>query len=439
MNKLRLFFQFFNKNILKSLALFIIFVGSGIIISDMVSRVEFNMQAVGFFQGDGIENSDVVSVYRTFEWCFLQKQEPTDQNGDTFYYAADELNKAKAEFVKKDVYAQIKNLPAVDKVFSYTIEGFKAFNYKDISVPMCFADMDTYNRFSYRLSDGCWFGEYDNSSPYPPVVLCGSEFDDFNIGDDIEINYYVSEKKHKVHIIGKVAAPYMTIDSYNLGDFYRSLTYESRVFMLNDERTVAEFGEQIKRNPTSAIVQYKRDATPEDIQKCRDFYCSFFSEEDLKQIDVYEPYDEMLEYSKTYFDGNVNAILKSGLLYAFIAAFMLVVLTVLMLRSKQKEYNIHLILGRTKLQIFMQSLFGILFIAIAAGIVCTIYLVLLNSALSHGFMNTYGEFNNRYAGPLTYSVLWGYIVIVTLIASIIPYIMVFRKKMTLITLNKQNK
>ena len=440
MKRFTLYFEFFRRNILKSVALLIIMVGLGVIISDMITRVDYNIQSLNYFVGDGIENSDVVSIYEAFQSNYFQKEEPTSIDGDIETYDSGDFNGVYAELVNTDIYSQIKKMSAVDKVYSYTVEPY-AMKYDDTTTSMYFANIDTYNRYSFALSNGCWFSDYDNSSEYPPAVLCGTNFADVNVGDDIEVQYYVSPEKHKIHVIGKIAAPYMTIDFDN--DFARSISYTDKVFMLNDQRTVDMFGEQIKRYPTTAIVKYKSGSTFDEIEECRNFYRSFFSEDEVDDsyvngFPIFTSYSEMMDYSYIYFEENMRNILVDGSFYAGIATVMFIIISVLLIRSRQKEYNIYLILGRTKKQNFIQSLCGILTIVVIAGIICSFYLVFLSNALSNGVMNGDSESCHRYVGLLSYSVLWGYLIIGGLIATVLSYVMLLRKKMTLITLHKQS-
>ncbi|MGN0470804.1 MAG: ABC transporter permease [Acutalibacteraceae bacterium] len=429
--KMQLCFQFFHKNILKSLALLIIMVSSCVILSNMTAGVEYYIQAKNMFAGDDIANSDYVSIYDKFNLYFFSKEEAVSSENGVEHYDVNEYNKQFSALVESDIYAQIKQFPAVDKVYSYTVESRMA-KYNNTVSDIYTANMDTYKRFAFNLSEGCWFNNADSSSEYPNAVVCGPNFADVHIGDDMEFDYGAFGK-YKVHIIGKVASPYATMDLN--GDFSYGISYTNKIFLLNDEKTVNAFGETINRYPTSAIVSYKDNASTEEIEKCRSFYDSFFNDMQGVVANRYLPYEEMLSAVDESINYSIQSALKTGGVCLGAATLMFIIISALMIKAKQKEYNIYSIVGSTKKQNFISSLLSLSVISLAAGIISTIYLIWFSYAVSNGVITNNSYY---YIGIISYLTLWGYLIINTIISAVIPYIMVFRKKMTLMTLYKKS-
>lgn len=429
--KMQLCFQFFHKNILKSLALLIIMVSSCVILSNMTAGVEYYIQAKNMFVGDDISNSDYVLIYNAFNSYFFSKEEPVSSEDGAEQYNVDEYNKQFSALVKSDIYAQIKQFPAVNEVYSYTVEN-QMVKYNNTTSDMYVADMDTYKRFAFNLSEGCWFDKADNNGEYPNAVVCGSNFADVRVGDNMEFDYGAFGK-YKVHIIGKVAAPYATMDLN--GDFSYGISYKNKIFLLNDEKTINTFGETIKRYPTSAIVSYKDNASIEEIEKCRSFYNSFFNDIEDYAVHRYLTAEEMFAAVDESINSSIKTALKTGGFCLGAATLMFIIISALMIKTKQKEYNIYSIVGSTKKQNFISSLLSLSVISLAAGIISTIYLIWFSYAVSNGVITNNSYY---YIGIISYLTLWGYLIINTIISAVIPYIMVFRKKMTLMTLYKKS-
>lgn len=451
MKFLKLFGMFFHKNILKSLALLIISTSMCIILATIAANYNYYFQSIRFFQTDEMLYSDSVGIYDDFRYLcttFL-----TSQTGDEdIPYTMDDYNEDCANFIFSDVYGQIEKLSAVERVYSYTVtsNGYNAYNNADFQ--MICSDEATYKLWNYSLSNGTWFWNTEESSEYPNVVLCGSIFENVSIGDNIDIT--LNNEPYTVHVIGKVAAPYHFI---RLGGSEISLdTFSSTIFVLKDEKTVGYFGKQILRYPEPAIVNYKDSATKEEIEQCREFYRSFFTnenpyfsfdmetvaemagvEEVKNMITVYEPMKEKVERAENSVMTTLAATIKQDLIMPLIATFMFMALSVLLVRKKQRDYYIYYFCGCSKRKTFLISLAGIASIAIIAGLICIGYMMWRTYIISHG-MVTGGEYQYVFDTTVHLAV-WGYLVLCVLLSCIIPFRMIFSKKSSLISLYRKGR
>lgn len=426
-----LYKQFFSRNKLKALAVFIVMTSACIFITQITSRFEYNNESMKLFQGEDIEHSDYVCIFDNFIDYLYEKDsvENTDAETDDKEFT-EKYNKEFQKMLDQNIYEQIKAFPAVSNVYYYNIELF-AMKYNNTETDMYFADIDTYNRFPYKLSEGQWFQHSESSGEYPDAIVCGPNFSNVNVGDNIEINYYNHTEKQKIHVIGKVAAPYKTMDMK--GDFAKSLSYTNKVFMLTEQKNIDMFGETIKRNPTSAIVTYKQDAAEEQIEACRKFYNSFYNDLDTFTIDCFTPSSEILKDSKDMANKENFALIREYGLFIIAGTLMFLIVAILMIKAKQKEYNLYLLFGSTKKTNFLYSFSAIASVALIAGLAGTAYLLWFSYAISHGMIVSG---NIYHVGWISYLVMWAYLIVNTVIAALIPYIMVIRKKMTLITLRK---
>lgn len=444
MKFLKLFGMFFHKNILKSLSLLLISVSMCVIFSTTLANYNYYFKSISFFQKDEIIKADQVRIYDTFEWVYMDFM-IGDQDGR---YDMSEFNKDYQKFVDTDVYGQIKKLPAVENVYSCTVDGGGYTFYNNAKFQTICSDEPTYKLWDYSLSSGEWFWNTEESSEYPNVVLCGSIFENVDIGSDIDIT--LNTYHYKVHVIGKVAAPYhiirFTYPSGSLDNMHNT------IFVLRDNKTIDYFGKQILRYPDRAIVTYKESATDEEIEQCREFYKSFFINEnpylpfDLDEIiyelersntEISKPIKDMVEDEVEQVNRQIEFSLKKQLLVILIAAFMFMALSVLLVRKKQHDYYIYYFCGCSKRKTFLISLAGIATIAVVAGLVCTGYMMWRTYIISHG-MVTGGDYQYIF-DTTVYLAVWVYLALCVLLSCIIPFRMIFSKKSSLISLYRKGK
>lgn len=426
---LKLFKEFFSKNIIKSLALLIVIVSTCIIFCSKIAEINYQFHSLSYFNKEELSNGECLNIYScisdSYDMMYM------DENGSV---DMDSVNEKYSKAVESDIYRQIGELPAVDKVYSYTDESRGENLYNDSYIKLIFSNTDTYQFFNYDLSDGCWFWETEQTSEYPNVVLCGSIFGDVEVGSDIDITYLT--KPYKVHVIGKVAAPYQHVEF--VGDYIHGIKNTNTLFFMDDELSFKTFGSTIKRYPSAAVVQYKSDATEEEIEECHQFYRSaVYSKVDNIPAGkrIYVSSDEYMELAYDYINNDIKQLLEKDLIFSIIAIFMTIILSVLMIRSKRNEHNIYCLCGASKRKNFLISFSAIASIAVAAGIICSIYMLNYSYMISNGMVSV-SDIEFRFEWNC-YAVMWLYLLVVSLISSVIPFIMLVRKKMTLITLYRK--
>ena len=445
---IRICFDFFHRNKLKAFALLVIMVSASTIFLNMVANIECYNEGKRFYSRLDPERTDLITLYDDYlSYYYIGQGKLTEENATEYEQIAPNMSggnydgrafqKSFIEFMKKkDVYAHIKKLPAVDKVYSFSAVDMGSVHYNNTDSDMYFADKDTYEVFNYRLSSGCWFKDFKGESKYPECVVCGPNFSGVNVGDDIEIKFLAEKKAKKIHVIGKVAAPYATYDI--VGDMSQGMTYSNRVFLLNDKKSLDMFGERsLYGFPTSAFVTYKDNATDVQIQECRDYYSSIYKDAKDITLEGYVSGEDLFEALNGVIDFSIQQTFQNSMLFLGTATLMFVIISILMVKTKQNEYNIHTICGSSKKNSFLYSLFAMGFISVLAGLICSIYLMVFNYFLINDLLPESG--NDFYINAVCYIALWLYLIITTAISTIVPYIMVFRKKMTLMTLYRKNK
>lgn len=210
MKKIKLFSFFFSGNIIKTLCLITILGLSLIMMSDHLAFFRYNIMSASYINSDYFKNAIYVQVYNSFLINYqLENQELAEKN-------IDEYNKTFLEKMLKMVdinfFEKSKTYPAVEDVYGYSYLGGTYDVYTDDTLKICFGSENTYRAFKYPLSSGTWFDAATQKSEYPNAVVCGYNYNSVRVGDDIEIQLYdVNDQpdyKIKVHVIGKIAAPY---------------------------------------------------------------------------------------------------------------------------------------------------------------------------------------------------------------------------------------
>ena len=316
--------------------------------------------------------------------------------------------------------------------------------YNDSYISLLFSNEDTARLWDYELSDGCWFWETKQTSKYPNAVVCGSIFQNVEVGSDIEILY--GARPYKIHVIGKVAAPYQTVNI--TGDYSLGLSNENRVFFLDDEMSYNTFGAKIRRNPTSALVKYKDNSTKEDIEECRKFYKRYvyskfskdlvdIDESEIDSIDGFAEPEFIFDGAEYSIESAKRETFPRSTFFTVISALMFVILTALMVKVKMPEFCIYRFCGCTRIRSFLIFLSAILSITVLAGILGSVFMLVHNYMIYNGMTDM--KMSQYIYGGNCYLIMWLTLIADVLLGSIIPFIVLCKRKITLITLYKTEK
>lgn len=421
---IKLFTEFFNKNILKSLALLLVITSTGIMICLFFAHCSYYFQPVKYFQKIG-SKSDGINIYGDYmvKACMDSEMEVSD------------INAKYDELVKQDVYAQISKLPSVEKIYTYT--SLWNMSYNNNNTDVFISNNDTYKVFNYPLSDGCWFSDSGQSSKYPDAVVCGALFENISVGNDIEILDY-NKNVYKIHVIGKISAPYMTMT--NIGGIYTdAVEFKNKIFCLDNKITNTAF-ENCSYQKNGATVKYKDSATDKDIEECHDFYRSFLDALVISEDIDYQPsiisYEENMQLLWQTVNNYINTNGIRIMAFILAATFMCVALTVLMIKKKMKEYYIYYFCGCSKRKTFLLSFSATASTAILSGLICSMFMWIWSYKITHGMTSMS---NSQYVFDSNcYLMVWLYLLTVVLISCIIPFIMLVRKNSTLMKLYRKD-
>lgn len=434
MKHLILITNFFCKNKLKALALFIILLSNSIIIYTSIGFVNYREYSNSLFDRNKLKLSDYVYIYSQYD--YQASFEFYDENGN---FDTKSFNKKYADVVSDDAYHQIEQLSAVDKVLSYCVEDRGYNKYNDENISLMFSNEDTARFWEYDLSDGCWFWDAKGSGAYPNAVVCGSAFKKVKVYTDIEIIY--NTNRYKIHVIGKVAAPYQTINIS--GEYSTGLTNENRIFFLDDEKSLKTFGSSIKRFPTSAIVKYKDGTDDDEIKACRNFYARYvYDHLNMEMLDVddiicYTSTDDMFQNADSYLDSAKTEATVNILIFSLIALITFTILSILMAKVKQSEFCIYYFCGCTRKQSFLIFISGIFGVTLFAGIISSVVIFLHSCLVYNGVLSK--DLSRYIISGNCYGFVWLFLLINMLLGTVIPFVMINKRNFNLVTFYKSQK
>lgn len=417
-------------NKFKLVSLIIILICNSIIIYTSIGFINYRSYCIDIYDKPELKNADYVSIYEEVNYessaWFVNDYGEVDIKS---------LNEKYAEIVNDDVYTQIEKMPAVDKVLSYCVENRGYNKYKDTDIEYLFSNEDTAEFWSYKLSEGCWFKETKQESEYPNAVVCGAVFNDVEVGSDIEVTY--NTYQHKIHVIGKIGAPYQTIDLN--GEFSLGITNTARVFMLNNMHTMKTFGETIRRYPTSAIVKYNSDASFDDIKKCHQFYeqylCEMMPYMDKAQAALcHSEMNGKISDSREMVQFVTKSTGISSLIFSFISMFLFVSIIAVMAKGKMLDFCIYYFCGLTKIKSYIIFMVSVVIVTVLAGMISTgimgVHTMLIHFGLFSGNLAEYVISINCYL------FVWLSLIANILVGGIIPFRIIIKRKTTLTTLYK---
>lgn len=437
--------EFFYKNTVKTIILIFIITIICFILSMITGKYSYEYEKISYFDKPELSNADFIEVYSVYSirWSEYVNQRIDEGESEKIMYMnlyQDEIDK----FIKSDVYKTIENMSAVDKIYYYDQTGYNDGSYEENDIQLMFANEDTYKLINYDLSDGCWFGETEQTSEYPNVVVSGAAFKDAKVGSNIEITYL--NKPYTVHVIGKVASPYQTLysmpDHFGISNTYFEPT--NRIFLINDENAVNIFGETIKENPSAAIVKYKENAAESEIDDVRK-YCDFITDDFFKtflysadySLRPYTPVKQVIQSDMTTLNQNAKNNILKVVEFLAIGLIIFVFISVLMIRKKKKELNVLYLYGCSRKKIFGIFVSSLTVPTLLIGILMTVYMLVYQYINANRLFKS-DEFTGYLFTQYNYLLLWGYLLLCFGITCIIVWFMIIKSKSKVIK-SSENK
>ena len=123
--------------------------------------------------------------------------------------------------------------------------------------------------------------------------------------------------------------------------------------------------------------------------------------------------------------------------FTVISALMFVILTALMVKVKMPEFCIYRFCGCTRIRSFLIFLSAILSITVLAGILGSVFMLVHNYMIYNGMTDM--KMSQYIYGGNCYLIMWLTLIADVLLGSIIPFIVLCKRKITLITLYKTEK
>lgn len=415
MKNIKLFLDFFSQNKIKMLAIFIVMSSAMVLLANTIIQNNYYQYTTSFFCKDELKDTIFVQAAYVFELSL------TDEDGNLYedHYSEEYQTKyqeIKEQLSNEPIPQKTQEFSAVDNVY-YSYYTLGEYYTDDISVEI--APNDTYQVFDLMLSDGTWFQNCEQESEYPNAVLCGNIYKDVKIGEDIEIT--INGQNLKVHTIGKVQAPYYTIDVRLFSDSASNMTFntsaytKNRVFLLNNDFTQSVISKLNIHLFTdgSFFVSFKDSATQEE----KDDYFDYISQYGGQAFPAYLDTNTIVENT---IQDNQNRLLSSlplSLFYMVIATFMMICIATIVAKKKLMEHYTYYLCGCSRKRSFLLLLSGLAAVGILSALIAFLYLIFSNYMVSLGIQSHL----NILVDGSTYLYIFLYMLLIVLISLIIAF------------------
>ena len=430
MKKIKLFSFFFSGNIIKTLCLITILGLSLIMMSDHLAFFRYNIMSASYINSDYFKNAIYVQVYNSFLINYqLENQELAEKN-------IDEYNKTFLEKMLKMVdinfFEKSKTYPAVEDVYGYSYLGGTYDVYTDDTLKICFGSENTYRAFKYPLSSGTWFDAATQKSEYPNAVVCGYNYNSVRVGDDIEIQLYdVNDQpdyKVKVHVIGKIAAPYY---NFQLGGAAsdveafaqnEALFTSNSVFLLDNELSKKQFTDFYLEHmfvDDNFIVRFRNNASQDEIKEYLDFIGQY-SEGSL--VPAYFNVDDVVKYTNEAVWDAISEKMPSTVMYIAFSTLSMLIIVILMVRKNMNEHYIYYLCGCSRKKSFGIMISGILSIGLISALIASGYILYRQYVVA----NEIEIYSQAYFDSLSIIAVFGYVILITVIGSLIPFLLMMK-------------
>lgn len=388
MKILKLFFDFFTHNKIRLFVLLVIMTSAMIMLSETIGQVRYYLYEMSFYAKDELKDSIFVQACHTFRNTIVDETGHYYEDQDSEEYR-EKYDALKEKIANEHLPQKSKTFSAVEDVYCYAeTSGKYEENYTTIQL----ASEKTYEIFDYQLSSGTWFKDCEQTSPYPNAVLCGNIFRDVPIGSDIEILGQYNNSI-KVHVIGKISPPYLTLNFNHLtvqnsveGYGFRETARKTTcIFLLNNQFTQNYISDNqftsdnlhnlfyLTDSFSSFFVKFKETATEEEINEYLDYISQYCDKNDTYDT-AYTDTNIAVEATQRRTETIILYTLPLSLFYAVISTFTVVCVSSIIVRKKLLEHYTYYLCGCSRKKSFALLAFGLFYIGFIAFTITSLYL-----------------------------------------------------------------
>lgn len=333
MKHIRLVFDFFYRNRLKSFFAMIILTAALIIFSTGLSEVRYYSAILGYIDNPIFEDG-----------LYLQ----TDTNADT----------------AKEIVETAESDPSTLGVAGFVEVGCLYSDNLD-SVSLEYTNDFTAEVFKPNISEGCWINECEEGE-YPNVVVSGEIFKDVSVGDNITVcGREIKEGGQMLHVVGKVASPYYEIkfqgscgylnrdvdhnSEDSLGDCFKSLGASIYIADIPKNRSFLD-ADYLNEQYSNMLLAFKPNSTEQERKALLDKLNELTYEDEFDGFytPAYLYYNGMIEATRTSINEEINATIPFDIFVAVVSLVSVVVVSVLCVKEKQKRDYIAFLCGCSK-------------------------------------------------------------------------------------------
>lgn len=333
MKHIRLVFDFFYRNKLKSFFAMIILTAALIIFSTGLSEVRYYSNIFGYIDNPIFEDG-----------LYLQ----TNTNSET---ANAIVETAEAEPCTLGVAGFVE----VGCLYSDNLD----------SVSLEYTNDFTAEVFKPNISEGCWINECDEGE-YPNVVISGEIFKDVSVGDNITVcGQEIKEGGQTLHVVGKVASPYYKIEfsSRNgmLGENvdhheefslkYHFNTLDTSIYIADTLKNRSFLNaDYLNEDYPNMLLAFKPDSTEQERKVLLDKLdgMSYDEYDDGFYTAAYVYYDGIIKATRASINQDINTTIPFDIFVAVVSLVAVVVVSVLCVKEKQKRDYIAFLCGCSK-------------------------------------------------------------------------------------------
>ena len=366
MKTLKLIFEFFIKNKIPAIIIFVTF-------TVVLFMTNYNMSLCRYIT----YTKDMFVNTETKNSLYCMPNFDTDSlmaKADTFDPFGEELDKIENEAKKYKAYTPFKRAESFVSLFN----GSQIDNF--------LFTQDMVDEYRINLSAGSWNGLTEESE-YLNCIVSGRRFDYLNVGDITEIeiidDYNSKTTNVKVKVVGKLANPNI-IPQFNrsgtniqANKIYRKL--DGMIFMKSDKLSkIMNDANVTQITQNNFMTAYKEGSSENDRKEYREF---------LEKKLYVRDYNQILEETNKQINKNIRTKLPTPIFLLIIVGLSLISLSVLFVNKKIREHSIYYLCGcnRRKSYFIISCAIGLM--GLLGGLLNILFIVNYDFLTSNGIIN----------------------------------------------------